>query len=107
MTRESKPIVDLEIRTTGLYANIDRHGKITTFSSRPLFRQFQYEIDGNGNINRTKYLIDSILRNKDHINPTPFSQWSVVIKNPKDLDLSGLKDVELEWPGSAYFDRSN
>lgn len=100
-------MVDLEIRTTGLYSNIDRNGKITTFSSRPLTRRFQYEIGDDGTINRTKYLIDSVLRNKDHINPTPFSQWSVVINNPGDLDLSGLKDIELEWPGSAYFDGSN
>jgi hypothetical protein len=81
-------------------------GKITTFSSQPLIRLFQYEIDSDGNINRTKYLIDSISRNKDHINPTPFTQWSVVVKTPRDLNLSESKDVELEWPGSAYFDGS-
>ena len=95
-------VVNLRIRTTGIYNDIDGNENVLTFSTQPMSRRFQYKIDKSGRINREAYDIDSVVENKDHVNPTPFAQWSVQIMNPDDLDLSGLTDVEFQWPGKAY-----
>ena len=62
-----------------------------------ILRQFLFA--GNS---REFIKMNSVVENKDHVNPTPFAQWSVQIMNPDDLDLSGLTDVEFQWPGKAY-----
>lgn len=93
--------VSLQIRTSGIYNDVDEKGNVLTFSTTPMSRKFQYRIDKDGNIDKD-YEVDSVVKNHDHINPTPFAQWSVQINNPEDLDLSGLKDVEFHWPGEAY-----
>lgn len=93
--------VSLQIRTSGIYNDVDEEGNVLTFSTTPMSRKFQYRIDTEGRIDHD-YEVDSAMKNREHINPTPFAQWSVQINNPEDLDLDRLKDVEFHWPGEAY-----
>ena len=97
--------VKLQISTSGLYSDVDAEGKVSTFSTQPISRGFQYLINKDGSI-RGKvdgdFEIDSIQENKNHINPTAFTQWTVKITNPQDLHLDGLTDVEFYWRGVQY-----
>lgn len=105
LTSKLPTVVKLQITTSGIYSDVDADGNVLTFSTQPMSRTFQYGIDKDGNIAGkvdSKFEIDSIQENKEHINPTAFTQWTIRIYNPEDLDLDKLTDVELYWRGAAY-----
>lgn len=95
--------VTLTISTSGLYSDI-QNGQVLSFAMIPLSRQFKYRMEGGSNGNTgTSVLIDAFIANKDHVDPTPFTQWTLTIKQPEQLDLSSLTDVKLQWQGRASF----
>ena len=96
--------VTLTISTSGLYSDI-QNGQVLSFAMAPLSRLFKYNMArGSNGDTGTSVLIDSFIANKDHVDPTPFSHWTLTIKQPEQLDLSSLTNVKLQWQGRAHFD---
>lgn len=93
-------IVDVEITTSGIYADI-QDGKIFHFTSLPRRVRFRYQITENGVKGRT--LISAVFETDNHAEPTPFTLWTIELRNPQDLDLSKLSGVALQWSGHARF----
>ncbi|KAI9370331.1 hypothetical protein BJX61DRAFT_549033 [Aspergillus egyptiacus] len=93
-------VVSVKISTSGTYADI-QDGQVYNFTSLPLERTFQYQIDAQGNKGDVE--IRAIYESKDYAMPTPFTQWTVQLKHPESLDLSGLEEVLIEWKGKARF----
>ncbi|OJJ34646.1 hypothetical protein ASPWEDRAFT_27350 [Aspergillus wentii DTO 134E9] len=93
-------VVSVIISTSGTYADI-QDDQVYNFTSRPLERTFQYQVDAQGNKGDVE--IRAIYESKDYAMPTPFTQWTVQVKHPESLDLSGLEEVVIEWKGKARF----
>jgi hypothetical protein len=36
-----------------------------------------------------------------HIVVTPFTEWTITLNNPEEIDLSNLTSVELKWEGTT------
>lgn len=95
--------VTLTISTSGLYADILR-GSVANFNMLPLSRPFKYSMaSGSDGDTGTSVLIDSIIPSRDYVDPTPFTQWVLTLKQPELLDLSNLRDVKFFWQGTAKF----
>lgn len=92
--------VSVKISTSGTYADI-QDDKVYNFTSLPLERTFQYQVDAEGNKGDVE--IRAIYKSDDYAMPTPFTQWTVQAKHPETLDLSKLKEVVIEWKGKARF----
>jgi hypothetical protein len=88
-------IVSLKILTTGAYSDISG-GTVFNFTTLPLSRPFRYS--------PTYIQVDSISASENHMDPTPFTQWTIQLDNPDQYDLSGLTNVRLVWRGNAYLD---
>jgi len=88
----------LTISTSGVYADF-QDNKMFEFTTKPLSRiPFKYNVvDG-------KFLpyAETPFESKDFPAPTPFTQWTIAIKNPDEIDLSGLTDVQLVWKAKYY-----
>ena len=93
--------VTIIITTSGVYADI-KDGKVFHFTILPLERHFVYEMKANGK--KKKVVTQSTFPSTTHADPTPFTRWTIRIKNAEDLDLSGLTDIGLKWTGSKDFD---
>ena len=95
--------VTLTISTSGLYADVLR-GSVVNFNMLPLSRNFKYNMaSGSNGDTGTSVVIDSIIPSQNYVEPTPFTQWTLSIKQPELLDLSGLRDVKFVWQGTAKF----
>jgi hypothetical protein len=92
--------VTIDISTSGVYADI-QYGKIFHFTSLARQVRLTYEISESGTIGAT--LVHAIFPQSQHAEPTPFTQWTVKLQNPNDLDLRNLSSVELHWKGNARF----
>ncbi|GKZ30946.1 hypothetical protein AbraIFM66950_010720 [Aspergillus brasiliensis] len=92
--------VVIDILTSGVYADI-QNGKIFHFTSLARQVRLTYEISETGAIGDT--LVHAIFPTSEHAEPTPFTQWTIKIQNPDDLDLTKLSGVELHWNGNARF----
>ncbi|KAB8260354.1 hypothetical protein BDV32DRAFT_158790 [Aspergillus pseudonomiae] len=92
--------VDIDIMTSGIYANI-QGSKIYHFTGPARQVRFSYEITESGEIGDT--VVCARFPTEEHAVPTPFSQWTVKLQNPDDLDLTNLSGVELHWRGKAKF----
>ncbi|PYH73602.1 uncharacterized protein BO88DRAFT_484510 [Aspergillus vadensis CBS 113365] len=92
--------VNIDILTSGVYADI-QDGKIFHFTSLPRQVRLTYEIDELGAIGDT--LVHATYPTKEHAEPTPFTQWTIRLLNPDDLDLTKLTGVQLHWKGSVRF----
>lgn len=93
--------VDIDISTSGVYADIQGN-KIFHFTSLPRQVRLSYEIAKDGTVLDT--LVQAIFPTQEHAEPTPFTQWTIKLRNPEELDLSGLTGVELHWKGNARFE---
>ncbi|KAF3482829.1 uncharacterized protein GIQ15_02153 [Arthroderma uncinatum] len=90
---------ELRISTSGVYADIE-NDKIFQFTSPPLLNKpFDYSDAPGGRYHIER---DSIVESDEYSQPTPFTKWTITIKNPDSLDLTGLTDVRLEWSAKAY-----
>lgn len=98
--------VTLTISTSGIYNDI-QDSQVFTFTMLPLSRRFQYSpMQGtapSGQDGFGKILADSIIQSHDYVDPTPFAQWTIMLKNVDQVDLSGLTDITLIWQGNAIF----
>ena len=94
----SGAIVKLGIQTNGLYGD-SSESDFFTFSTKLLKRTFWYRWQG---ADRGKILVDAVVPSVYHNAPTPFTQWTVSLINPGDIDLSGLTSITFEWVGTAY-----
>ena len=95
--------VTLTISTSGMYADI-LQGAVVIFNMLPLSRNFKYNLAAGSNGDTgTSVVIDSIIPSQNYVDPTPFTQWTLTIKQPELLDLSGLRDVKFVWQGTARF----
>jgi len=88
--------VELQIETNGIYKDIDGSSRSFIFSTTPLSQRFHYRVGPPEDIQ-----FDMKLSDRDHILPTPFTDWTVSIANHRELDLSELEDVIFEWEGMA------
>ncbi|KAI9925304.1 hypothetical protein ASPWEDRAFT_45752 [Aspergillus wentii DTO 134E9] len=92
--------VDIDILTTGVYADI-QGGKIFHFASLARQVRLSYDITAAGEVGETH--VHAIFPTQQHAEPTPFTQWTIKLRNPEQLDLAGLSGVDLHWKGHARF----
>lgn len=92
--------VAIQISTSGVYSDI-QDDKVYHFTTLPLQRRFEYTMTASGETDTV--LVKAIYPTKDHAEPTPFTQWTIEIKDPSGLDLTGLTGVELRWEGTARY----
>ncbi|OBZ76539.1 hypothetical protein A0H81_03146 [Grifola frondosa] len=97
-------LISLTILTSGVYTDVREDGSLWSFTSMPLRRPFQYRVGSDTKAREERVEIDSLFESKYHMDPTPFTQWTIEINNLETLDLSALNGVRLEWEGSAYFE---
>lgn len=89
--------VTIRISTSGVYADV-KDGQVLTFTSVPLSREYAYKMDADGK-KRGKAISKSIFKAKNHVDPTPFTQWTIHVMNGDDLEFESLKDVKFTWKG--------
>lgn len=97
-TAGAETIVKVQIETNGLYGDFSE-SSFFMFATTPLRRIFWYQLENSG---PGKVLVDSVIPDGFHNPPTPFTQWTVTLMNPIDLDLSGLTSITFEWVGTTY-----
>lgn len=93
--------VAIEITTSCIYSDI-QDGKVYHFTSRPLQKRFEYLMTPDGG--KGEVLVRANYPTTNHSEPTPFTQWTIKIKEPEGLDLEGLNMVESRWEGTARYD---
>lgn len=96
----SRQSVAIEITTSGIYSDI-QSGKVYHFTSRPLQKRFEYFMTPSGE--KGEVLVRANYPTTNHSEPTPFTQWTIKIKEPEHLDLDSLTGVELRWAGTARY----
>ncbi|KAI1075144.1 hypothetical protein F5B20DRAFT_595299 [Whalleya microplaca] len=99
--QDEKATVDIQISTSGVYADIE-DGDIFHFTSLPRSVRFLYDITESGDQGDTQ--IYGSWPSADHAKPTPLTQWTIKLRHPERLDLSGLTGVDLLWTGNARFE---
>ncbi|KAL1668395.1 hypothetical protein GGF50DRAFT_46686 [Schizophyllum commune] len=95
-------VVWITVGTSGIYADIRQDNAVFGFSSLPQVRQFKYLVDAQGNVVNNGIEVDSIITMSQHMNPPPFTQWSITINQEDLFDLTNLTGMQLEWQGVAY-----
>ncbi|KAE8155242.1 hypothetical protein BDV25DRAFT_134990 [Aspergillus avenaceus] len=98
--KHGKAEVHIWIQTSGVYADI-QDGKVLHFTSMPQGRALAYYISESGE--RLDTFLHSSFPTEEHAEPTPFTQWTITLSNPDDLDLTTLTGVSLEWTAEARF----
>ncbi|RAQ61645.1 hypothetical protein COH21_012952 [Aspergillus flavus] len=99
---DGKVWLKLQITTSGIYADIKADGSVLYFTSLPQVRRCSYDLDMSGNRLNTRD--DPSFETRDHAEPTPFTQWKIKVLNPEDVNLEGLRGVELKWEGRVRYD---
>lgn len=99
--KEGVAIVNLQITTSGIYADIYKD-KIFRFASLPQVRRCSYELLPDGSRGETR--VSSVFETKHHAEPTPFTQWKIKVLNPDDLMLDGLQGIDLLFEGHVRFE---
>ncbi|WDE05946.1 hypothetical protein SG34_003170 [Thalassomonas viridans] len=89
----------IDINNNGEYQ--DRWmGNQYTFNANPLYRLFGYRL-GNDEVS---IITDASIADKfefAYFEPTPFSTWSLALRNPGSVDLSKVESIRLEFSGNA------
>ncbi|KAG5982019.1 hypothetical protein E4U55_002409 [Claviceps digitariae] len=93
--------VDLQIMTSGIYADIYKKD-VFRFASLPQVRRCSYDVDAQGVM--VKMRVSPSFETKDHAEPTPFTQWKIKFLNPEDFVLDGLQGINLQFEGKAWFE---
>lgn len=89
----------LAVSTSGIYSDVAKDQSILQFSGAPLTnRRCEYSMDGDKHITHVKPIEPS----DDYSAPTPFTKWTITIKNYDELDLSKLTDIQLKWSAKFY-----
>ncbi|KAL1694312.1 hypothetical protein GGG16DRAFT_47593 [Schizophyllum commune] len=102
LSQAGTAIVWITIGTSGVYNDIRGDNAVFGFTSMPQVRQFKYLVDAQGKAVNNGIEVDSIITMSQHMDPPPFTQWSITIDQPDLFDLTNLTGVQLEWQGVAY-----
>ncbi|KAI5892077.1 uncharacterized protein SCHCODRAFT_02625241 [Schizophyllum commune H4-8] len=104
LKKTNTALIWVKIRTSGVYQDIREDGQVFGFTSMVQERQFKYRIDAQGTPlpDEDGIEVDSIIASGDHMDPPPFTQWSVAVQEPEKLDWTALSGLTLEWKGEAY-----
>ncbi|KAL1720265.1 hypothetical protein EV715DRAFT_197400 [Schizophyllum commune] len=104
LSQDGTALVWMTIRTSGAYQDIRGDNTVLGFTSMPQERQFKYRVDASGQAipEPDGIEVDSIIPMGNHMDPPPFTQWSITLNQPDLMDLAGLQDLKLEWKGEAY-----
>ena len=102
LSQAGTAIVWITIGTSGVYNDIRGDNAVFGFTSMPQVRQFKYLVDAQGKAVNNGIEVDSIITMSQHMDPPPFTQWSITIDQPDLFDLANLTGVQLEWQGVAY-----
>ncbi|TRM69545.1 hypothetical protein BD626DRAFT_390571 [Schizophyllum amplum] len=102
ISRDGTALVWITVSTSGVYEDIRGDGTVLGFSSLVQQRQFKYRVGADGRAVAGGIEVDTIIRMGQHMDPPPFTQWSITINDPGSLDLTNLTCIELEWEGQAY-----
>lgn len=93
---DGRASVSLKIETSGLYSDI-QHDQVFHFVSQVQEKRYSYEIDADGNFLRATNR--AIFNPTNHAEPTPFTQWTITLETPENVDLSTIKNMEFHWVG--------
>ncbi|KAI5834573.1 hypothetical protein K523DRAFT_230246 [Schizophyllum commune Tattone D] len=104
LSKDGTALIWVKIRTSGAYQDIRDDGQVFGFTSMVQERQFKYRVDKQGTAlpDDEGIEVDSIIPMGDHMDPPPFTQWSVAVQGPEQLDWTTLSGLTLEWKGEAY-----
>ncbi|KAI5892587.1 uncharacterized protein SCHCODRAFT_02626537 [Schizophyllum commune H4-8] len=102
LSQAGTAVVWITVGTSGIYNDIRRDNAVFGFTSLPQIRQFKYLVDAQGKAVNNGIEVDSIITMSQHMDPPPFTQWSITIDQPDLFDLTNLTGVQLEWQGVAY-----
>jgi hypothetical protein len=92
--------IDVELRTSGVYADKFPHGEGVRFVSEPSYYKFRYNGEkrtiGMDTATARRYVDDFFI-------PTPFTVWTMKIARPngEPVDLSGLTSLTVQFHGEA------
>ncbi|KAI9648028.1 hypothetical protein NHQ30_002656 [Ciborinia camelliae] len=92
--------ISIQISTSGVYADI-QNNKAFNFTSPPKSIRFEYDLTASGDQGETH--IPGTFSTEHHAEPTPFTQWTITVRNPEKFDWGGLTEVKLFWTGNAEF----
>ncbi|TRM63187.1 hypothetical protein BD626DRAFT_569227 [Schizophyllum amplum] len=102
LSADNTALIWVTVRTSGVYTDIRRDDTVLGFTSMLQERQFKYRVDAQGQAIQGGIEVDSIIQMGQHMDPPPFTQWSIRVNHPELLDLQEMKSIELEWVGRAY-----
>ena len=104
LSKDGTALIWVTIRTSGAYQDIRADAQVFGFTSMVQERQFKYRVDASGQAipEPDGIEVDSIIPMGNHMDPPPFTQWSIVLNQPDLMDLTGLVGLKLEWKGEAY-----
>ena len=104
LSKDGTALIWVKILTSGAYQDIRDDGQVFGFTSMVQERQFKYRVDKQGIAlpDEEGIEVDSIIPMGDHMDPPPFTQWSLAVQEPEQLDWSALSGLPLEWKGEAY-----
>lgn len=92
----------IDVRTTGEYQ--DRLGtRDFSFNAEPLFRRISYTLV-DAQTSEVDVITNGAIASDYAINyfePTPFSTWSIRLRNPESFDLSQVESIQVEFKGNA------
>ncbi|GFF40818.1 hypothetical protein IFM46972_06340 [Aspergillus udagawae] len=97
---QAKAQFRLAISTSGVYADVAKDGStILQFSGAPLVnKRCEYSIKKGEPV----FSVTPIEPWNDYSSPTPFTKWTITIRNADELDLDKLTDVQLKWTAKFY-----
>lgn len=93
---------------TDMYLDVENNGEYQdrlgdtqyTFNANPLYRLFGYQTQGDS----ISVVTDGSVADKfefAYFEPTPFTTWSVRLRNHQAFDLSEVTGIRLEFSGNA------
>ncbi|WP_282131261.1 hypothetical protein [Pseudoalteromonas aliena] len=93
---------DIEVRSSGHY--LDRFkGQPYQFSAESLYRLVSYELL-DSQLSRIALITSGAIAGDYAINyfePTPFTTWSIKLKQPELYDLSKVENIKVSFKGNA------
>ncbi|KAF5859665.1 hypothetical protein ETB97_002576 [Aspergillus alliaceus] len=93
---DGRAVVSLKIETSGSYSDI-QHEQVFYFVGTTQQKRYSYEIDADGTFLRTRD--SAIFEPTNHAEPPPFTQWTITLETPENVDLSTLDKIQLHWNG--------
>ncbi|RAK79044.1 uncharacterized protein BO72DRAFT_494401 [Aspergillus fijiensis CBS 313.89] len=89
-------VVSLKIETSGTYTDL-QGDQVFYFVRLPQKVRYSYEIDADGNFLQARDFV--VFTAADHAQPSPFTQWTITVESPQDLDLSACDGLQINWTG--------